>query len=198
MKFLLDTANLDSIQEWLPHIDGVTTNPLHLKNENMDNVEWLNKFIDRFKSQIPTDFKVFIQIEKYHKFGIADLNVIWKISMYRPGFELAKRLMKQEQKVCGTTIYDLAQLNFVLENDFDFSMVYYHKNENKQFLYEALHHRSFFETSKTKLCAASFRTKEEIIEAMKSGIEYATVRPEHLETFYQNRQVAEDYKELYE
>lgn len=199
MKFFLDTANIDEIEKWAPLIEGVTTNPLHLKEEKMSVNEWLSTFADRqMHNKLSENFKVFIQTvshptnpKKIYKFDI-----VWKISMNEEGFNLAKEMVKIYH-VCSTTVYDLAQLNFALENNFHYSMVYCHKNDNKQFLYDALQHKKLFPESKTKLVAASFRTKDEIIEVMKSGIEYATVRPEHLEMLYQNRQATEDYKELY-
>lgn len=205
MKFFLDTANIDEIEKWASFIEGVTTNPLHLKEEKMSSNEWLSAFADRqIHAKLSENFKVFIQTTsnpptEYPKLfeNSFKFDVVWKISMNDTGYNLVKEMIKI-YNVCSTTVYDLAQLNFALENNFHYSMVYCHKNENKQFLNEALQHKLLFPESKTKLIAASFRTKEEIIVAMKSGIEYATVRPEHLEILYQNRQATKDYKELYE
>lgn len=202
MKFLLDTANIDEILKWKNFITGVTTNPLHLENEGATWEEWLDEFskVHSFE-MLSKNWDIFIQINEdpnIQDFTKFDFNIIWKVSMNQPLFNLAKNLKDKEYSVCATTVYDLAQLNFALENSFDYSMVYYHKNEDKEFLYDALAYRERFHIDKdTKLVAASFRTKNEIIEAMRMGIEYATVRPEHMELLYTNRQAREDYQELY-
>lgn len=204
MKFLLDTANFNEILKWKNFINGVTTNPIHLKKEGREWSEWLDAFNQFHQDMmLPSNWNIFIQVIEEPDSRLLtstkfNFNIIWKVTMNKTGFNLAKDMKKKDFAVCSTTVYDLAQLNFALENNFDFSMVYFHKNEDKEFLYNALAYRERFHDDKdTNLCAASFRTKNEIIEAMRSGIEYATVRPEHMELLYQNRQALEDYGELY-
>jgi len=204
MKFFLDTANFDEIKKWKNFIEGVTTNPLRLEEEGIEWFEWLDEFKEvQEVSLLPSTWNVFIQVLEEPDAGLLmsenfNFNITWKVTMNHNGYNISKSLKNKDYSVCATTVYDLAQLNFALENNFDYSMVYYHKNEDKDFLYRALSYRDQYHSDKdTKFVAASFRTKEEIIQVMKSGIEYATVRPEHLELLYTNRQSREDYKELY-
>lgn len=212
MRYFLDTADIDQVKKWIDIIDGVTTNPHLLDKSGIRAVDFIQA-----AEQVASDHRdflnVFVQIrneqdfEQFNTFELARqnpddnedtyVNIIYKVSMHPNLFPIMKKLKEAQRKICATTIYDIVQLNQAIEMKFDYSMVYLNKNENDSFLEEALKYKweNHFKSS-ISLVAASFRSRNDVIRAIKSGIDYATVRPEHLELAFSNAQVERDIKDL--
>jgi transaldolase len=89
-------------------------------------------------------------------------------------------------------MYDIVQLNNAIELGCDYSMVYIAKNENEYFLEEAMELKDKT-NSNIHLVAASFRTKNDVKRAIKSGVEYSTIPPRILDISLKNLQVENDY-----
>jgi transaldolase len=177
MKYFLDTANIDSIKKLSSEIKGVTTNPFHFRKENIKAKEFL---------ELGNDFihgPVFIQVNTQE--GLEELlsiretykNIVAKISMIPEYFPLYKMAIDGKIPIAATTIYNLIQLNQAIEFGCDYSMVYYYKNPDKKFIYDAYDLKSI-SSSNIILVGASFRTKEDVKEAIKAGMDYSTVRPD--------------------
>lgn len=176
MKYFLDTANIDSIRRLSSEIKGITTNPFHLNKENIKPEEFLEL------SKWLVDGPVFIQVNTQE--GIEELlslretykNIVAKISMTSEYFPLYRRAIKEKLPTAATTIYNLTQLNQAIEFGCDYSMVYYYKNPDKRFIYDAYDLKSL-SSSNIILVGASSRTREDVEVAIKAGMDYSTVRP---------------------
>lgn len=198
MKYLLDSVNLSDIEKYLPIIDGVTSNPILLKKEGITK----EYFLDCMKQYT---MKRFVQVFTYEEFKqlYKDFNsdnyeLIFKVALkYPEGLNLIQQIKNSYPKalVSSTMMYDIVQLNNAIELGCDYSMVYIAKNENENFLEEALSLRSKT-TSNIKLVGASFRTKNDVKRAIKSGIEYSTISPAALEKALNNDQVENEYSNL--
>ena len=221
MKFFLDTANYRAVETWKDYVCGITTNPKLINNflKHKDIVthisiipytEKVKKVVDSIPSSIP----VFVQIHNYGEFmEIAkgkDKSLIYKIPLIYPeGYDLAREIKKEWPSVslCGTMTYDMVQLNMALNLDLDYCIILLHKNNNEMFLEEAvafsksanakLIAASFDIRKKTKLIAASFRNKEEVMRAIESGVDFATVPPKIMEEIFHNKQADKDYENTY-
>lgn len=194
MKIILDTANKQQIEKYSSLLDGVTSNPFLLKDEEL--TPW--SFLDMTKDW---PFWRFVQINNFQQFEeihkkFDSTKIVYKVTMNWPhGFNLAKKIRETGAYVASTTMYDIVQLNNAIELGLDWSMVYLAKNEDEHFLEEAVELKEKT-NSNIKLVAASFRTKNDVKRAIKSGIEYATIPPHVLELALFNNQVDADYDKL--
>jgi transaldolase len=191
MKYFLDTANIDSIKKFSSEIKGVTTNPFHLNKENIKAKEFL---------ELGNDFihgPVFIQVNTQE--GLEELlsiretykNIVAKISMIPEYFPLYRMAIDGKIPIAATTIYNLIQLNQAIEFGCDYSMVYYYKNPDKRFIYDAYDLKSI-SSSNIILVGASFRTKEDVKEAIKAGMDYSTVRPDVYDLLFRDSNVEKE------
>lgn len=205
MKYFLDSVEKEDIEKWLPYVDGITSNPILLNKSNLD----VEKFFKNISS-IPDgkNKKIFIQVSSWPQVvktielwnGILDNNIdnnlIFKVTMHPNFYSLIKELKSKGVNVAATTMYDIIQINQAIEFRCDYTMVYHHKNENRN-LFEQAYKLKQLTNSKIKLVGASFRGKHEIVDAVLSGMDYATVRPEHMELAFQSSQLEKDFNELY-
>ncbi|MFW6046598.1 MAG: hypothetical protein ACOCP4_02265 [Candidatus Woesearchaeota archaeon] len=198
MKYILDTASQNEIEKYLHIIDGVTSNPILLKKEDQtpdDFLEYMQQYnIKRFIQVF--DFSAFERI--YKNFNSNNYELIFKVALkYPEGINLIQQIKSAypKAKIAATMMYDIVQLNNAIEFGCDYSMVYIAKNENENFLEEAVKLKNNI-NSDIKLVAASFRTKNDVKRAIKSGIEYSTVPPAVLEKSLINGQVELEYSNL--
>ena len=212
MKYFLDTADIEELKRWKGIVDGVTSNPHLLRKAKIDVKEFIQ---DMVNTTINT--KIFVQVgdfdqakelqkywhdclrEKYIPFEeIKNMShlLVFKVSMHPDMYSLIKKLKKQNWTVAATTVYDIVQINQAIELECDYTMVYKHKNENSNLFSEAYQLKQISK-SNIQLVGASFRGKQEVQDAILSGMDYATVRPEHLKQVFKNGQLQADFDELY-
>jgi transaldolase len=210
MKLLLDTANIKEIQEWYLYlrgeVHGVTTNPLLLHEAGIKSVDGKIKLIKQI-SEIDEHMDVFFQCtEENHIYELNDIwqglnkkiNLVAKVTMDLDHMHLFKIAEGRKGiKRAATTCYDLVQIHQAAEMDLDYTMVYYAKNDVKTLMQDAVKMKNDY-CYNINLVAASFRTKNDYIDAIKSGIDMATVRPEHLNVIFKNNNVEADVKMLEE
>lgn len=198
MKYILDTASQNEIEKYLHIIDGVTSNPILLEKEGQTPDDFL-KYMQQY------NIKRFVQIfslkefeEIYRNFESDNYELIFKVALkYPEGVNLVQQIknLYPNAKISATMMYDIVQLNNAIELGCNYSMVYLAKNENENFLEEAIKLRDN-SNSNIKLVAASFRTKNDVKRAIKSGIEYSTITPEVLKKALLNDQVELEYSNL--
>jgi transaldolase len=93
--------------------------------------------------------------------------------------------------------YNIIQLQIAINFDADYCITLHHKNkENEDFVWDAV---QFKEKTKSdiKLIGASYRTKEEVIDTIMSGIDYATVPPKVLEECFISESAQEEFDKIY-
>lgn len=198
MKYILDTVDQNEIEKYLHIIDGVTSNPVLLKRAGKEKEEFL-EYMKKYS------IKRFVQVfnieefkQAYDKFNDDNYELIFKIAMkYPDGYNLIQDIKSKypKAKIASTMMYDIVQLNDAIELGCDYSMVYISKNENDSFLEEAINLKEKTK-SKIKLVGASFRTKNDVKRAIRSGIEYSTISPEALKKALNNDQVENEYSNL--
>lgn len=198
MKIILDTANIKDIKEWHSLIGAthITTNPHLLKKEGIDSQEKFIKFVEEIEATIDSPVIFFQCITKEDVTLLKSLEdrltkFVAKVTMLPEFYPVIKKAQKLNVPTAATTCYDLIQIHQACEFDMDYSMVYFAKNENGFLLTEAVEMYNSYDY-KTGLVAASFRTKRDVMLAIKSGIEFATVPPSVLEEVYKNNDVDAD------
>jgi transaldolase len=201
MKYFLDTANIKQIKQWTDYIDGITTNPFHLKNENFTNIDFIKQLTLLNGAD---NKKIFLQVNKLKQvkeiikeWELYDLNfeLVFKVSLHPSYYDLIKKIKEKGYKISATTIYDIVQINQAINFGCDYTMVYYHKNKDHS-LMEKAYNLKEKTNSNIKLVGASFRNKKEVEKAIICGMDYATVRPQHLSLAFTNDQLKKDLEKL--
>lgn len=213
-RFFLDTANLNEIKKYQNYIDGVTTNPLLLKEAGYNNSnDFLYDFYKSFEKLI-----VFIQINdekylvhnsnmaknpewEYDKIYISAKNrTIYKIPFIKKeNFELAHTLRSMRMRTCATMVYDLYQVQLALDMELEFCILLYHKNVNHKKLFRNNYIESLENKNKIKFIGASFRNTEEINEVISMPhINYITIKPNLMKQLFNNNQALLEYNKVYE
>lgn len=189
MKILLDSADINEIEKWSNYIVGITTNPKLLK-QNATTIEQL-------RDKLPESFLIFHQIT-----GLYDppKNVVLKVPLLKNtsfnGFNLLYKGLKDYKTMCSTMMYDLFQLNYAMDLGVDYSIVLMAKNNNPHFLEEAITLKEKY-NYKTQLIAASFRTKNDVLRAINSGVDMATIPPNVLELCMKQGQAKDEFQNTY-
>ncbi len=194
MTYFLDSVKKEDILEWLPVIEGVTSNPYLLEKEGITT----EQFLDMVAS-IPNRLnkKIFIQVSNMHEVEkFKNKNIIFKVMLHPKHYNFIKELKSKNYQVATTTIYDIVQINQAIEFGVDYTMVYKHKNENPD-LFKQAYKLKQISKSNIKLVGASFRGKHEVIDAILSGMDYATVSPQALNEVFNNAQLEDEFNKLY-
>jgi len=193
MKYFIDTADQNEINKWEKQIDGITSNPTLLKKANTNSIEFHDTNIENF-----TD--VFIQITSFEETEKYSDQTIFKVPLLITkdfnGFSLLKSLVRTGKRACATITYDLFQFDYACEVGSEYSIVLCSKNTDKFFLMECMELKEK-NNYKTKVIAASFRTHEDIKEAVELRANYATIPPGLMEGIFTNLDVVTDYNKFY-
>lgn len=211
MNIILDTSDIKSIRKWSkllsPKVNSITTNPKLLKEAGINSKEKFIEFINQVSDFIghPTIFFQCFSEDDIHNLisirndvsGIETVEIVAKIAMHPKYFNLVEKAKNHKFITAATTCYDLVQIHQACEFEMDYSMVYFAKNENESLLYDAVKMKRDYNYN-TTLVAASFRTKKDIINAIKSGIDSATIRPETLEKGFENNNVVSDVLDFFD
>jgi hypothetical protein len=174
----------------------MTTNPSLLKKANITAQDLYDQLSE---SELKSDFFFFHQVI----YGDPFINkrtdgplIIYKVPLIDSQYYYIKELKEMGHFVCGTMTYDVVQLQTAINFGIDYSIILYHKNENKSFPWDAVSLRNSLDKH-IKLIGASFRTKEEVSEAIMDEMDYVTVPPNVLELCFNNEQAQSDYDKLY-
>lgn len=187
MKYLIDSADIVEIEKWKNYIDGITTNPKMLKS---------NFTIEKFYHIFKSFGDIFIQVNNILDVNLNLFNIIYKVPLVLPTIDLLRSLELQGKRTCGTITYDLIQFNLACELGCEFCIVLNAKNETTNFLEDCVEIRDKY-NFKTKIIAASFREKKDVVHAIRQGADYATVTPEVMEKCFINEYAMKDYKNFY-
>jgi len=204
MKYFMDTINIEEIKEAMKYfnIQGVTTNPKILYENNME-FEDVVIFSEENKIQV---FIQFLDIESLNKaidkltyIPLTQNKIIFKLPLNKEGLYAIKNLKHkncpENLEFSGTTSYNIFQINEAIEQNFNYTMVYYNKNPNKNLINEAVKLKERTGSS-IKLIAASIHTPDDLYDIINSGIEYATVKPQVLFDCLNNSLVNKEIKQL--
>lgn len=192
MKYFIDTADITEIIKWKDYVDGVTTNPLLLKKANTEIPAFVLRMAEMFNN-------IFLQIDDINEIteeaNAAKGRMIYKVPLIKKKFGLIKKLVDTPGiRVCGTTTYDLIQFHKACDLGCDYCIVLICKNENDNFIDHCVRVKHNYNYN-TKIIAASFREKADVIFAIMAGADYATVPPAVLDKCFTNHQALSDYKE---
>lgn len=188
MKYLIDSSDIKEIEKWKNYIEGVTTNPHILKNFNFTIEEFYNKF--------RSFGDIFMQVNNISDINLNLFNIIYKVPLVLPTIELLRSLVLKGKRTCGTITYDLIQFNLACELGCEFCIVLNAKNECTKFLEDCVAIRDKY-NFKTKIIAASFREKKDVVHAIRQGADYATVTPAVMEKCFINEYAMKDYNNFY-
>lgn len=194
MKYLLDTADRSEILNYKDMICGVTSNPIILKKSDKtmsDFIEENRLDFDMIFVQIDTLF----DLKEVTKGGVIP-NVIYKIPLIKEKYSLLRVIAGGNAKICGTITYDLIQFHQACDMGCDYSIVLMSKNDNKEILDQCVNLKNRY-GYETKIVAASFREKTDVINAMLGGADYATLTPEVMKKCLTNRNAEYDYHSYY-
>lgn len=191
MKYFIDTADIKKIVEWKDFVEGVTTNPILIRNNDVEIPTFALRMAEMFD-------KIFLQIDNENEMldskGLQG-RIIYKVPLIKTKFDFIKKLVDSAGiRVCGTTTYDVIQFHKACDLGCDYCIVLLCKNENRGLISECNRVKHNY-NYKTKIIAASFREKADVIFAMLEGADYATVPPAVLKKCFINRRALSDYKE---
>lgn len=190
MKFFLDTANINEVEKWESFIQGVTSNPLILSNENMSMEDFYLEFKNKFRN-------IFIQIHSFEDTkklpnGMATAKIIFKVPLVGDGFDIIKKLNSSGYRTCGTTTYDIIQFTAACEIGCEYCIVLCAKNSDRNFLEKCITVKKNYKY-KTKIIAASFREKNDVEDAILCGADYLSIPPKVMEKCFYNPYAITDY-----
>ncbi|MBV7390604.1 fructose-6-phosphate aldolase [Enterococcus alishanensis] len=193
MKFLLDTANLEDIQQYnqtLP-IAGVTSNPSIIKKEG--KIDFFNH-MKKIREIIGTDKTLHVQVIAEDYEGMIkdaeailakiDQQVYIKIPTTEAGIQAMKELKRRGINVTATAIYTKMQAYLAIAAGADYLAPYFNRMENlnidpREAIFEMAEEISRT-NSKSKILAASFKNVGQVTAALESGAQAATMGPDIL------------------
>ncbi len=184
MKFFIDTANLNEIEEMLECgiVDGVTTNPSIIAREGKDLKETLIKICNMVDGPISgevlaldaeTMIKEGKEIASWHK------NMVVKIPMTQEGIVAVKELTKLGIKTNVTTVFNAAQALIAAKAGATYVSPFVGRSDDV--LMDGLKVVDEIATIycmygiKTEIIAASMRTPAYVLGAAKAGSHIATI-----------------------
>ncbi len=190
MKYLLDTANLNSIRRCCDifPIDGVTSNPSIVKNEG--KIDFFTH-MKEIRSIIGSEKSLHIQVTALDTEGMlkdadkiltnVDKDVYIKIPVTTDGIKTIKLLKARGINVTATAIYSKMQGFLAMEAGADYIAPYYNRMENMGLDPEDII-ASFAEMIAqynygTIILAASFKNAGQVNKAHLAGAQTATLDP---------------------
>lgn len=202
MQLILDTANLDKIEEYLSYlpVHGVTTNPSILKKE--DEVQFSEHFKE-IRKLIGEDRSLHIQVvsldyegileDAYRILDLVDENVYIKIPVSKEGLKAIKTLKKENINVTATAIYSKIQALIAMDLGADFLAPYVNRMMNLDSdpydLIRSLAMQIERTNSSTKLLGASFKNINQVVRATEVGSHFVTVGSDVIDTFTENANI---------
>ena len=190
MKYLLDTANIESIRKYAEvfPIAGITSNPSIVKKEgSIDFFAHMNEI----RSIIGKDMMFHIQVTATDSEGMlrdadtilnkVDSGVYIKVPVTMEGLPVIKKLSSQGVRTTGTGIYTKQQGFLAMEAGADFIAPYYNRMENMGVdstdVIAAFADMIASYSYKTQILAASFKNSGQIERAIEAGAHTITADP---------------------
>ena len=184
MKFFIDTANLEEIEEMSAYgiVDGVTTNPSIIAREGKDLKETLIRICNMVDGPISgevlaldaeTMIKEGLEIAGWHR------NMVVKIPMTPEGIKAVRALSAKGIRTNVTTVYDSAQALVAAKAGATYVSPFVGRSDDVLIdglgmLAEiSLIYR--IHNIKTEIIAASMRTPAYVVGAAKAGADIATI-----------------------
>ncbi|RLD64015.1 MAG: hypothetical protein DRJ01_02090 [Bacteroidetes bacterium] len=203
MKYFVDSANVKEIIKWKSLLGssfaGATTNRTMLNNH-----EEIEKFLYDKKDGIfhndisnttimiqPRNLKSAFIIQEANN-NDKQIEFVIKFPIVESYLEMIQDFCNRKTKICATSVYNIVQLNQVIEFNMDWSMIYYNKNPDKEFLFKA---KSIM-FRMDNLVAASLRDTDDVLAALNANYNYATIKPKVLEELFNNKNSIEELKSV--
>lgn len=195
MQYMLDTANLDLISQYLSiyPIEGVTTNPTILKEEG--NIS-LREHLQQIKLLCGDERSIHVQLlakdcygmlqEAQAVYALLGENTYVKIPVTEAGLKAIRLLKRDGKLVTATAVYYLSQALLAVAAGADYVAPYCNRMENND-----IDFRHLIETTRllidrdgytTRIVAASFKNGTQVNDALASGAHAVTVQPALLRT----------------
>lgn len=188
MEFMLDTANLSEIEQYvkIAPISGVTSNPSIVKKEG--KIAFF-KHMKQIRKIIGTDKSLHIQVVAQDVEGMLadaktilnniDEHVFIKVPVNSSGLEVIKTLKAQGVNVTATAVYSKFQAYLAIAAGADYIAPYFNRMENLNIDAQATITEIAREIDRTnsssKILAASFKNVGQVNTALESGAQAATM-----------------------
>ncbi|MDH6363221.1 transaldolase [Enterococcus sp. PF1-24] len=188
MEFMLDTANIEEIKnyvELLP-IAGVTSNPSIVKNEG--KIDFFNH-MKKIREILGAERSLHVQVVATSYEGMLkdaeailkniDSKVYIKVPVSTEGLKVIKTLKQQGINVTATAIYTKFQAYLAIAAGADYIAPYYNRMENLNIdprdAVGEMAKEIARTNSKTKILAASFKNVGQVNSALENGAQAATM-----------------------
>lgn len=199
MEFLFDSANLEELKKYseIFPITGVTSNPSILKAEGnvnlFDHMREVRKIISMDKTlhiQVVAEDVQGILNEAHAILNHVDEKVYIKIPTNEAGLNAMSILKKEGVGVTATAIYTKIQGFMAIAAGVDFIAPYCNRmaNMDVDFRSTISAFRQMIDENGagTKILAASFRSIEQVNDALEAGAHTVTVQPSLLHSAFGN------------
>ncbi|MEP2023812.1 MAG: fructose-6-phosphate aldolase [Reichenbachiella sp.] len=188
MKFFIDTANLDEIQEAydLGVLDGVTTNPSLMAKEGITgqanilaHYKKICDIVDNNVSAevIATDYKT--MMEEAHVLAKIDEKIVVKVPMIKDGIKVIKALSSEGIRTNCTLIFNAGQALLAAKAGASYVSPFIGRLDDisvdgLQLIEQIVHIYSNYPELDTEVLAASVRHNMHLIHCAEIGADVAT------------------------
>lgn len=188
MKFFIDTANLDEIQEAydLGVLDGVTTNPSLMAKEGITGKENIlahyKKICDIVDNNvsaevISTDFEA--MLEEAHELAKIDDKIVVKVPMIKDGIKTIKALSNEGIRTNCTLIFNAGQALLAAKAGASYVSPFIGRlddisTDGLNLIEQIVHIYNNYPELSTEVLAASIRHNMHLIHCAELGADVAT------------------------
>ena len=196
MKLLIDTANLEKIEEYLTYlpVEGVTTNPSILKKEG--KIEFVSHIKD-IRNLIGEDKSLHVQVvskdyegiirDAHNILEIVGSDTYIKIPVSKDGLRAIKELKKEDIRITATAIYSKIQALLAMELEADYLALYINRmsnlNTDPYEVVETVANQLKSTGSNSKILGASYKNVDQVIQTVENGGTHVTVGSDVLDHF---------------
>lgn len=193
MKLLIDNANLEDIKriyEFYP-IDGVTTNPSILLQENKKPYQLLKEIREFIGPDADLHVQVIaLEAEEMVKEGhkimeVLGKNTLVKIPVTPEGLKAIKILSNEGARVTATAIYNQMQAYLAAKAGAAYVAPYVNRIDNLGYngILVTKQIQDIFDASgfTTSILAASFKNSHQVLDLCEYGVGASTVAPDVIE-----------------
>lgn len=202
MKLVLDTANLNKIQEYLTYlpVHGVTTNPSIIKKEKdisfFSHLNSIRELIGQERSLhvqvVSTEYEGILK-DAHKILDSIDNDVYIKIPVSKDGLKAMKTLKSENINITATAIYSKIQALLATDLGADYLAPYVNRMMNLDSdPYDLIHSLSMQiekTNSSTKLLGASFKNINQVVRAAEAGSHFVTVGSDVIDKFTEDSNV---------
>ncbi|MFX0032336.1 MAG: fructose-6-phosphate aldolase [Candidatus Hodarchaeota archaeon] len=195
MKFFIDTANLEQIQEMqdLGIIDGVTTNPTLLSKEGAEPMEQLKKIckiVDGPVSAEVVGLKTEEMIREARELAKIAPNIVIKIPMTKDGIKAVKILESEGIRTNVTLVFSQNQVLIAAKAGASYISPFIGRlmddgQDEIDMLWESIQIIQAYDFQ-SEIIVASVRNSRHVIEAAKMGAHIATIPFSVLEKMFKH------------